>query len=334
MAQCIAARAALRVLLTSPGSSRASASWSRVASLPTLPASWNEAVPHSSAYPALLSRESAMCRQQRRGGGSGSGSSSDPFARLARMMGGIASVAATAAAIDANDGSGGSKSTSRAASAAGPRPVVYMAVDAEVAAALAAASAHGGAYLSSAAAVSAAMSAAAHTAAAELGSVSERGLAPPRLGGAAAGAPSAYSGVSSGAVAPPPSASARAGHAAIAGLGRALYDHRELGYVLTLGSVAGFCSGYATKKVGRVAAVVIGVAFIAAQIARHYDVGPQVDWSRVEHTINETLDTDGDGRLTHVDVKNYFDRAMTALAPTAASSTAFVAAFIIGLRYG
>lgn len=41
---------------------------------------------------------------------------------------------------------------------------------------------------------------------------------------------------------------------------------------VTLGSMAGFCSGYAVKKVSKVAAFAIGAGFIVVQLLRYAEV--------------------------------------------------------------
>jgi FUN14 family len=71
---------------------------------------------------------------------------------------------------------------------------------------------------------------------------------------------------------PPASPAARAAEAASLGLDRVFHDNKELCTQVTLGGVAGFCSGYAVKKVSKVAAFVVGVGFIGVQVARYYGV--------------------------------------------------------------
>lgn len=108
----------------------------------------------------------------------------------------------------------------------------------------------------------------------------------------------------------------------------------ELGYQLTLGGAAGFCSGYAAKKAAKAVALGLGVAFIALQVARYYDAVPPVDWARVEEAVVARLDMDGDGRLTHADAKAWLDHAMAVLGFNFPSGAAFSGGFLLGLRYG
>lgn len=133
---------------------------------------------------------------------------------------------------------------------------------------------------------------------------------------------------------PPASPAARAAQAASLGLDRVFHDNKELGTQVTLGGIAGFCSGYAVKKVSKVAAFVVGVGFIGVQVARYYGVINDVDWSAVEEQLVRSLDTDGDGRITHNDLKAHFDRAMEVLGFNLPSGAAFATFFLMGLRYG
>lgn len=49
-------------------------------------------------------------------------------------------------------------------------------------------------------------------------------------------------------------------------IGRAIQALGPVGSEITMGAVLGFCSGYAVKKVGKMAAFVVGVTFIATQV--------------------------------------------------------------------
>jgi uncharacterized membrane protein (Fun14 family) len=58
---------------------------------------------------------------------------------------------------------------------------------------------------------------------------------------------------------------------------------------LTFGSIMGFCSGYALKKVGKAAAVVVGCGFIALQTAASYGY-IKLDWARISEDAQKKLD--------------------------------------------
>jgi uncharacterized membrane protein (Fun14 family) len=52
---------------------------------------------------------------------------------------------------------------------------------------------------------------------------------------------------------------------------------------LGFGGVIGFCTGYMVKKVGKFAAFIVGIAFVAIQVLSYYNVinvdwGPVKDW--------------------------------------------------------
>ncbi|KAI2513691.1 FUN14 family [Fragilaria crotonensis] len=71
---------------------------------------------------------------------------------------------------------------------------------------------------------------------------------------------------------------------------------------LSFGMFAGYTSGYATKKIGKIAAVLVGVSFIFLQslAAAGYI---EIDWLKVQDTAVKKMDTDGDGKLSVEDLK-------------------------------
>ncbi len=101
---------------------------------------------------------------------------------------------------------------------------------------------------------------------------------------------------------------------------------------LTFGGVAGFCSGYAVKKVGRVAALVGGLAFIGVQLARYQGFSPEPNWEAVNSGFVRALDADGDGKITINDVKSHADKVISILGFNVPGGAAFGAAFLVGLR--
>ena len=58
---------------------------------------------------------------------------------------------------------------------------------------------------------------------------------------------------------------------------------------LTVGSVTGFCSGYALKKVGKAAAFVVGCGFIALQTCVTFGY-LNVDWAKISDDTKKKLD--------------------------------------------
>jgi uncharacterized membrane protein (Fun14 family) len=58
---------------------------------------------------------------------------------------------------------------------------------------------------------------------------------------------------------------------------------------LTVGSITGFCSGYALKKIGKAAAVIVGCGFIALQTCVTFGY-LNVDWARISEDTQKKLD--------------------------------------------
>ena len=90
---------------------------------------------------------------------------------------------------------------------------------------------------------------------------------------------------------------------------------------LTFGGVAGFASGFALKKIGKLAAIALGLLFISVQILVYYGV-IEVDWLRVQETINPLLSPDS------------LDRGWRSLTELLTSNVPFAAAFIPGFLIG
>lgn len=114
----------------------------------------------------------------------------------------------------------------------------------------------------------------------------------------------------------------------------AAMDMAELGTQITLGSVAGFCSGYAVKKVSKAAAFTVGALFIGVQVARYYGLINDVNWAAVEAQMVRTLDADGDGKVTIDDMHVHLQRLIAVLGFNLPSGASFGIAFLLGLRTG
>jgi len=100
---------------------------------------------------------------------------------------------------------------------------------------------------------------------------------------------------------------------------------------LTIGSIIGYCSGAATKKVGKAIAIVMGVGFMIVQSAV-YSGYVAVDWKKVKKDAVSKVDTDGDGKLTVDDVKNYWKKIKTILTTGVPDASGFSVGFLYGLR--
>eukprot|EP00127_Corallochytrium_limacisporum_P003972 Clim_evm21s156 gene=Clim_evmTU21s156 len=98
---------------------------------------------------------------------------------------------------------------------------------------------------------------------------------------------------------------------------------------LTLGVVAGYCSGYALKTIGKGLALIFGISFISLQLAQ-YKGYIKVEWSKINDKLNRELDRTGDGRFDQDDLKYYIKRGLEILQYNLPGGSGFVA----GLMYG
>lgn len=73
---------------------------------------------------------------------------------------------------------------------------------------------------------------------------------------------------------------------------------------------------------------------MACFIPPHLPTNLQVDWKSVEDRLVQTLDTDGDGKLTIADARSHLNNVIEVLGFNLPSGAAFGAAFLLGLRYG
>jgi uncharacterized membrane protein (Fun14 family) len=68
------------------------------------------------------------------------------------------------------------------------------------------------------------------------------------------------------------------------------------------GSVLGFASGYAIKKLGKIALMGVGAAFLLVQ-GLAYAGWVEVNWSKARADAERAVDVDGDGKVTSADIK-------------------------------
>jgi len=101
---------------------------------------------------------------------------------------------------------------------------------------------------------------------------------------------------------------------------------------LTFGSIVGYCSGAAAKKVGKAVAVLGGLIFISIQSAV-YSGYVDVDWKQIQNDAIEKVDTDGDGKITVEDAKTYWLKVKKILTNKVPSGGGFSLGFLYGLRY-
>ena len=112
---------------------------------------------------------------------------------------------------------------------------------------------------------------------------------------------------------------------------------------LSYGFVAGYASGYALKKIGRVAAIVLGTAFLGMQTlaASGYVT---VDHDKIQHRLEDLMDRNKDGKVNASDLKDVVDSAKKVAGfgiieegsevGLGASAAGFGTGFYGGLRSG
>ena len=112
---------------------------------------------------------------------------------------------------------------------------------------------------------------------------------------------------------------------------------------LSYGFVAGYASGYALKKIGRVAAVVLGTAFVGMQTlaASGYVT---VDHAKIRHRLEDLMDRNKDGNVNASDLKDVVESAKKVAGfgiieegsevGLGASAAGFGTGFYGGLRSG
>lgn len=94
---------------------------------------------------------------------------------------------------------------------------------------------------------------------------------------------------------------------------------------LGFGLVAGFAVGYALKKVGKVFAIVLGLAFVFVQLLA-YGGFVTVHWSEVQARVDPLLARDSLGSA--------WEGLVGVLTYNLAFAGAFVPGLVVGLRRG
>ncbi|KAK1931686.1 FUN14 domain-containing protein 1 [Phytophthora citrophthora] len=101
---------------------------------------------------------------------------------------------------------------------------------------------------------------------------------------------------------------------------------------LTLAGGLGFCSGYALKTVGKVAAVAVGLVFIMAQAAA-YNGYIDIKWGKVQKDMIAKVDPNGDGKIDSEDVKLWYRKLLKVMKTNLPSSAGFSSGFALGIYY-
>ncbi|WP_457637767.1 FUN14 domain-containing protein [Oceanithermus sp.] len=94
---------------------------------------------------------------------------------------------------------------------------------------------------------------------------------------------------------------------------------------ITFGGLAGFFAGYALKKIGKLAALVLGLFFIGLQLLAYYGY-VQIDWTRIQASVDPLL---GEEQL-----RSLWQKFLEVLTYNAPFAGGFVAGLVLGLKKG
>ena len=132
------------------------------------------------------------------------------------------------------------------------------------------------------------------------------------------------------------------GHYFLAPTNISLFIHRHLLLLIdklkpalakiSFGSLVGYCSGVATKKIGRALAIVAGMGFMIVQGAV-YSGYIDVDWKKVQDDVASKVDANKDGALTAEDAKAYWKKLKQILTHNIPNAGGFSLGFLYGVTY-
>ncbi len=94
---------------------------------------------------------------------------------------------------------------------------------------------------------------------------------------------------------------------------------------LTFGGVAGFATGFAIKKVGRVVAIVVGILFIIVQLLASAGY-ISVDWVRIQKDVEPMLGQEN--------IKNVWQGLLALLTHNLPFGASFTVGLALGLKFG
>eukprot|EP01031_Cornospumella_fuschlensis_P028289 gene28289-34157_t len=101
----------------------------------------------------------------------------------------------------------------------------------------------------------------------------------------------------------------------------------QVGY----GFLMGYSSGFCVKKVSKIAAFMVGGAFIFIQTLSYGGL-IHVDYEGLQRKVEKTLDLNKDGKLDDKDAEAAFAKVQEVLGYNVPSGGGFTAGFIMGLR--
>lgn len=102
---------------------------------------------------------------------------------------------------------------------------------------------------------------------------------------------------------------------------------------ISYGFICGYSSGYALKKVGKIAGVVFGLGFVTLQ-SLQYSGYIEIDHTQLKKDVERALDLDKNGKLDGSDGKVGLDKVLEVLQYNVPGTGGFVAGFLGGLRSG
>lgn len=111
----------------------------------------------------------------------------------------------------------------------------------------------------------------------------------------------------------------------------------EVTQIIGTGGVAGFCSGYACKKIGKAVAIVFGGLFLGFQVAAQKGY-LEVHWSKIEKDIAVACDIpyhDGHIEVDQQEMQNRAMKYVNALGKHGGFATgSFMTSFLLGFKMG
>lgn len=102
---------------------------------------------------------------------------------------------------------------------------------------------------------------------------------------------------------------------------------------VSLGSVMGFFTGVAARKISDMAAILIGLSFISLQSLQYLGY-ININYKQVNDAVINTMDVDGDGTITKEDFKIIYNKFKSIILFNLPSAGGFSAGFTFGLFYG
>ena len=106
----------------------------------------------------------------------------------------------------------------------------------------------------------------------------------------------------------------------------------QLGTQISVGGLAGACSGYALKCVAKNVAYGIGIAFVSAQLLA-YKGYITIPWKKIGTEFKNVADLNADGKVDKKDALILWDRIKKVLVFGIPDAAGFLAGFSAAIRY-